>query len=475
MSQRYGLPLTAAIGVALVGAGCLSVPTGARFRDMEARATTALPDIDSLPRQSPKDTGPADKVRQRLADGLSAEDAVWIALSNNRRIQAAYERLDMAAAERLAARLLKNPEAEGSVIVSEEDSSEEVVEVGLEFDLLHMILLPKRSRIGAATYAAAEMDAARAVQRLAYDTRVAYYRLLAAQQRLTMRESVLEAADAARDMAARLRKAGNIKKLDQLNRDALYEQAALAVSAAELGVTAAREALNVLMGISESATAWQASGPLPKPAHEDFVPAMVLTNALENSVELAMTRQRIHVAAQRLGLARAQSFIPALHVGVEAEREPDGVWLAGPMVAVELPLFDFGQARRPAAEAALRNLQQAYAAQAVEIAAAARTAVKRAAVAAERAQRYKEKLVPLRRQITQRTQLQYNAMQLGVFQLLQVKQMEIGTESAYIDELLNYWIARIDVEQIRSGLLVERSRTVSTSTEMPMGGGGDGH
>ena len=54
--------------------------------------------------------------------------------------------------------------------------------------------------------------------------------------------------------------------------------------------------------------------------------------------------------------------------------------------------------------------------------------------------------------------------------------MEIAASSAYIDELLNYWIARIEIEQIRNGLLVEMSGTVPASTDMPMAGDGNaGH
>jgi outer membrane protein TolC len=458
-------------------AGCVSVPTERSFIDMEELATGQLAGVESLSRWSSGDTAvDADApLSGTLSSNLTVDTAVRIALSNNRRIHAEYERLDMAAAERLAARLLRNPEAEGSVIVSEEDSGEEVIELGAEIDLLHMILLPKRRRIGAAKHEAAKLDVARAVQELAYDTRVAYYRLLAARQRLAMRESVLQAADAARDMADRLRKAGNIKELDKLNQEALYEQAALGASAGELAVAEAREDLNVLMGLSGDDKSWRLATGLPEPTSEEHELESAVTNALQNSVQLAMTQWDIEAAAQVLGLSKAESAIPALHLGVEAEREPDGVWLVGPMVAVELPLFDFGQARRPAARAALRKLRHEYAALAIEIAAATRKAVKRAEVAAERVQRYRQTFLPLRKSITQRTQLQYNAMQLGVFQLLQAKQMEIGTESAYIDELLNYWIARTELEQIRSGLLVEMSPTVSTSTEMPKAGGGNSH
>ncbi|MFW5803445.1 MAG: TolC family protein [Verrucomicrobiota bacterium] len=463
----------AAIGF-LLASGCRSVPLRQSHGEMETMATAALPGIEHLPRHSPRDSETDTKIEELLADNLTVENAVRIALANNHRIQAEYERLDMAAAERLAARLLKNPQAEGSVIVSEEDSSQEVIDLGAEIDLLHMILLPKRSRIGAAKHEATKIDVARAVQKLAFDTRIAYYRLLAARQRLEMRSSAAQAAEATREMAERLREAGNIKQLDKLNREALHEQAGLGVSAAELAEAEAREKLNVLMGVSGDNISWRVAAELPQPSDDKQETEAVVSSALQNSVQLAMTRWNIDAAAQSLGIAKVESVIPSLHVGIDAEREPDGVWHGGPMVVVELPLFDVGQARRPAAEAELRRLRHDYAAQAVEIAAAARIAAKRAAVSANRAQRYREKLVPLRRQITRRTQLQYNAMQLGVFQLLQAKQMEIGTESAYIEELLNYWIARIELEQIRKGLLVDMGRTAPTPTETPMTGGGNG-
>lgn len=459
----------------LMASGCRSVSTEQSHREMETTATAAISGIASLPRQSPHDSVPGMRVQDLLADDLTAEDAVRIALWNNRRIQADYERLDMAAADRLTARLLKNPEVDGALIRSTKGSSEEIIELGAEIDLLHMILLPKRKRVGAANYEAVKLDVAQAVQELAYDTRVACYRLLAARQRLSMRTSVLEAAEAARDMARRLREAGNIRELDRLNWEALYEQAALEVSAAELAVAKSREDLHVLMGLTGDDTSWRMAGELPHPSGNEPSADVVVTLALQNSVQLAMTRWDIEAAAQTLGIARTKSVIPSLHVGIDAERARDGVWFVGPRLAVELPLFDFGQTRRPAAEAALRRLRHEYAAQAVEIAAAARTAALRATVSAVRVRHYREKVLPLRRQITEQTQLQYNAMQLGVFQLLQAKQMELGAESAYIDELLNYWIARIDLEQIRSGLLVQMGRPMlSSPTVMPIGGAGNG-
>jgi cobalt-zinc-cadmium efflux system outer membrane protein len=455
-------------------AGCRSVPTAQSFQDMETEALAPLPEVRELPRHSPDESPSGIAIEDLLADGLTADEAVRIALSNNRRIQEQYERLDLAAANRLAARLLKNPEADGSIKFSTRDSPGEVLEVGAEIDALHLLLLPKRSRIGRAEYEAVKLDVIRAVQSLAYDTRVGYYRLLAAEQRLAMQQSIRQAAEAANDMAGRLREAGNIRLLDKLNRQALYQQALLGVSAAELGVIEAREDLNVLMGLSGSPAKWRTSGSLPGPPADDSTTESIEASAIENSLQLAITRERIRAAADRLGIARAESAIPAMHLGVHGEREPDGMWFVGPMISFELPLFNYGQADRPAARAGLRRLQQEYAALAIEIGAAARKAAGRVTISAQRVRQYSESVVPLGEQIRHRTQLQYNAMQLGVFALLQAKQMEIAARRAYISELLDYWVARTEFEQIRGGLLVQAGPMTPGEVSSPMGFGGNG-
>ena len=60
-------------------------------------------------------------------------------------------------------------------------------------------------------------------------------------------------------------------------------------------------------------------------------------------------------------------------------------------------------------------------------------------------------MLPLRHEITEQTQRQYNAMLVGAFQLLQAKQAEFEAGVASIDALRDYWIARTELEQIQSG------------------------
>ena len=133
--------------------------------------------------------------------------------------------------------------------------------------------------------------------------------------------------------------------------------------------------------------------------------------------------------------------------GGEAEREPEGEWSAGPAIEFSTPIFDQGQAAVAKAVAELRERQRRYAALAVHIRSQVRRSATRMESARRRVEYFETVVLPLRQQIVERTQLQYNAMQVGVFQLLQAKRDEIEAGRAYVETLTDYWLARAELER----------------------------
>ena len=66
------------------------------------------------------------------------------------------------------------------------------------------------------------------------------------------------------------------------------------------------------------------------------------------------------------------------------------------------------------------------------------------------------------------TQLQYNAMQVSAFQLLEAKKSQINAGADYIEALRDYWVARSRLEQILSGRLTAFEATgVGAMSAMP--------
>ena len=157
------------------------------------------------------------------------------------------------------------------------------------------------------------------------------------------------------------------------------------------------------------------------------------------------------MAGEQLGVTRAIALIPEVVPGVGTESVKKANGRSGLSFGFPIPLFDQGQARVGRAVTELRRAQQEYYALGVRIRSAVRTVHERLQGAQDRALYYRDILLPLRERIVNETQLHYNAMQLGVFELLRAREQQIQTAVAYVDTLLDYWLARTDLEQLLSG------------------------
>jgi cobalt-zinc-cadmium efflux system outer membrane protein len=410
---------------------------------------------------------------------LTAYQAIHISLLNNRRLQATYERLGIAQANLVQAGLLRNPifHAELRFLEGNPPGADPILEMAVSQNFLDVLMISLRKRLAQAQLEAAKADVTGRIMDLTARVKIAFFIFQAAAQALELQRHILKAADASYDMARRLHRAGNITSLDLANERALYERTKLAVASAELAVLEEREKLNSLMGLWGDDTEWKAAPRLPDIPPEEIDLSGLEHRAVERSQDLIILRERMKAMAARAGMDETELVFPELELGAAAEREPDGLWNVGPAIAVALPIFDWGQARRAAGRARLRQLWNEYTAKAVDVRSAVRSARHRILTARRQSEYYRMVLLPLAEQITLETQLQYNAMQLGVFQLLQAKQREIRVRHRYILSQRNYWIARTELEQILAGRMIRRTsfeQTGSGDHAMQMGGNG-GH
>jgi outer membrane protein, heavy metal efflux system len=263
---------------------------------------------------------------------------------------------------------------------------------------------------------------------------------------------VMQALTVSADVNERLYAAGNITDLDRARERALLEEERVALRAAEVAVRESRAALNTLMGLWGEETAWHIERRLPDvPA--DALPLEGLERqALVQSLDVATARHRLVAGGEELGVSRAMLLIPESSLGAGAERE-DGEWKVGPTVEVPIPLLNQGQGRLGRAAAEFRRAEQEYYAVGVRVRSGARLVKARLEGAEDRARYSRDVVLPLRERIVRETQLQYNAMQVGVFDLLRAREQQIQAGIAYVDALLDYWLARTEIEQLLSGRL----------------------
>ena len=460
-------------------AGCASVRPQAAFDDVEA----ALPPETGLAwrTDSAEDARADSAVAALLAEPLTADAAVAVALLTNRHLQATYEDLGVAQAELVQAGLLANPVFGGRALWELEAAGPPDLGFSVAFHLLNALHVPLRRRVARSEVAATRARVAGAVLDHAAETRAAFLGAQGAALRLGIEQRIAANAEAAYTAARLLREAGTVTQTDVLLQQAAFEQARLGLVTAEAAAVADREALVRAMGLYGPDADIEVAGTLPPVPDADGDPlalpdtldvAALEREAVEASFALAALRAEAEAFAHRLGLASVESALPELELGGELERE-GGEWEAGPEVEIALPLFDQGQARRAAARAELRRRRARLYATSVDVRSATRVLAARLSAAARTALHYQRVLLPLRAELSAEALRRYNAMQTGVFGLLEAHRLEADAARRYADALVAYWTARSDLDALRLGRTPSLDALPMPSGAPPAMGGGD--
>lgn len=439
--------------VALLASGCATSSIRGDVSDVRE-----LTRVERIAQVADVDVDPAahDEARRALDRPLDADAAVRVALLNNRELRATLREMGVARGRLVQAGLLPNPTVEGELL-PEQNSH---VELRVEYDVTSAVLAPVRARAAEPDLDAARYRAAGAVVALGYRVRVAWFRVAAVEQRLAIARQVLDGFAAARDAAAALHDAGNIPALDHASQEAAYQRARVSVAQLELEAATERERMQRLLGAHGDDTKWRLAGGLPKIPDKPDVPEDVEVRALRASLELVESRHRLEGLARRAGATRLAGFIPDVSVDVHAlQADParsggltDTRDLRfGGGLKVGVPIFDRKQGTVTALEATFDAELERFYGMAVDVRSAAREARARVLSSHARARHYQAVIGPAQRKVTEQTLLQYNAMQVGVFQLLAARKEELEVELAAIDTAREYLSARAELEALFAG------------------------
>lgn len=455
--------------------GCASVDLRSGFSDVSSSVQERLAMPIFWNNGTDLDREASERLKKLLSEKITADEAVQVALLNNRELQAVYSELGIAQADLVQAGLLSNPIFDAAIKFPMSGGSSPDLELGAAMNFLNIFYIPLRKRVAGARFEEAKTRVTGAVLDFAGRVRRAFYAYEADEQMLDLRHTVVQALSASFDIAGRLYQAGNISDLVFFSQRAQLEAGKLALRSAEISVRQSREELNSLMGLWAPDLEWQSTERLPDIPNAALETKDIERVALERSLDLAQARQRIIGTGEELGLTRWTSLLPEFSAGPHSERN-DGAWEVGPKLDFPIPLFDQGQARAGRTAAELRRSQQKYYDLAVRIRARARQARDRLEGASDRAMYYRDILLPLHERIVNEAQLQYNAMQLGPLQLIRAREQQIETAVWYIAALRDYWLARAELEQMLTGSLPSPTMPPSRGVASPSGRSvGEGH
>jgi cobalt-zinc-cadmium efflux system outer membrane protein len=450
--------------VLLALSACASVAPRQQLPAVEQQVGARLDQKVSWNQGREEDRQAEAMVRRLLAEPLSADAAVQIALLNNRRLQATYERLGIAQADLVQAGLLDNPSLSAQHLFGDEG---DLFEVAVMQPFLEVFTLSARKKIGAAEATRASLEVAHEVTDLAARVRETYFALLADSQALELFRHATVASEAAADLAARQYAAGTLSKREQTVQQAFYAQTIVEAARAEAQLAADREKLNRLLGLYGELTRWRMPERLPGLPAE--VPAVddVEAAAIAQRLDLAAANAEVEVLARAAGLTRSTRWLSALGIGVAYKREPDGEKLFGPEMELTVPLFDQGQARVARVEAQLREAQRQLEQLAIEVRSQAREALLRLQAAHAVAIHYRDALLPLQQTVVGETLKFYNGMLVGVYDLLLARQAQVQTARDAIAASREFWLAWAELERAVGG----RVPLPATQTTPPPPGG----
>jgi cobalt-zinc-cadmium efflux system outer membrane protein len=442
---------------ALALASCVSVPRDAGIDDIQhAIAQRGAPAVTWSEQPSTSDH---ERVATMLADELTADEAVAIAMMNSPRLQVTLAELGIARADLIEASTIANPVVEFEIRFPGEPYRP--YELRLAQSLIELIQLPRRRAIGRAAFDAAQLRVSSAVLRFAGDVRTSYYEMLAATQQVALSRTSAEAAQTAAEVALKQHAAENITDLDLENEQALYEQAKLDLARAEQRATLAREALLRAMGLRNVSTKWNLPTTFPELPARELEQQQLEELAATQRLDVAIARRELELAQRQVPLSRL-AVLEETVLDLHYEREPDGEHTVGPGIELPIPIFNTGRAGRTRAEAQFLRARHALHALESETASQLRAARSVLADARARVEYYRDVIVPRRTRIVELTKLEHNAMLVGVFQLLQARQNEMQARRDFIEAQREYWSARTGVDRVLQGVAGDTSFTPAT-------------
>jgi outer membrane protein TolC len=396
---------------------------------------------------SPADAAYAqNRVSHLLKAPLTADAAVQIALLNNAELQAAYNRLGVAEAVAVQASRPPLPSFSYDWVKT---SIELDIERQVVASVLQLATWPARSKLAGVRFEQAELRAAEETLRIAAETRKAYYSAVGAREILAALNSAKANAQASAELTSKLTETGAVNKLDHARRQVFASELDAQVTAAKLKANAAEERLTRFMGLwGPNVTALLPSTLPPVRAKSPSL-ASVEQEAMDKRVDLEIARLEVEALARSYGLTRSTRLVNVLNAsGISKTQKNKGEPSAdggGFDIAFEVPIYDFGRAKVREAEQRYLEAINEVGAMAVNARSEAREAYGTYASARAIAVQYEQEVLPLRQTISQQTELQYNAMQVDAFALLDAARENAASKVASIEAKRSFWLAYTDL------------------------------
>ncbi len=446
------------------------------------------------------------RIDQLLTDGLTVDEAVSIALLNNRDLQAAFATIGASRADVVQSGLLSNPEF-SLMARFPEGGGRSNIETGFAQQIVDFWQIPVRKKLAEAELEATILDVARQAVNLAADARGAAYEYITLRQAEATVHENLELVRQSEDLARARFQAGMASQIDvNLARsDSINMQLELLQVERERAV--AEAALARVLNLSRSAASIQLKGELPgvrsvpdiaalfdvaadqrldAQASEHRVVAarakikqewlkvfssLTLGFDLERMERRALPGRNVLADTARESIASGGLTAPTLQSRAERrlERRQEIDTLLGPSFVITLPIFDQNQAQiakaRFEAEQRLKELESLLNTIANQVSETSITLKN----AAEIVEFYRSEALPQASQALQNARQLYEAGEQGIIVVIEAQETLVTRRQSYIRAMGTYARALAELERVLGGKLPADWPTSRPASTAPVG------
>ena len=383
-----------------------------------------------------------------LADGLTLDESLRLALSNNRDLQAEFQEIGIAHADWVQSQLLSNPSLD-VLIRFPTDGGRSIIEGFLGGQLLELWRIPVRTEAAQQNLEATVLRIARrAGERLA-DTRRAYYGAVAAEELHRVAQENVELAARSFEAVKTLHEAGAADAFDEnLSRGPLLA-AQLAVRTARIEAADAKRDLAKKLSVNRSVDSLLLTDLLPEPAKAELDPEALVLRALSSRLDLRAIYTAIKALDARMRLEQRKAWGDVTAgLSYQQQGSVNGSDVIGPGLSLTLPIFDQNQAQVARAGFKLEQMVKLHESAQVAVAQNVRSSADRVITSSKNLAFYNEEFLPQAERSLALARESYAAGRTTLLALVEVQRQLLNARRGHVTLRLEAATSSSELERV---------------------------
>lgn len=390
-----------------------------------------------------------------IADGLSLDAALRLALINNRDLQAEFQEIGVAHADWVQAQLLSNPSLD-VLLRFPTDGGRSILEAFVGVELLELWRIPLRTEAAQQNLEATVLRIARRAGEHLAESRKSYYVAVAAEELHRVAQENVELVALSFEAVKGLHEAGAADAFDEnLARGPLLA-AQLALRTAQIEMANARRDLAKNLSIDQPVDGLVLTDRLPDPVKFEVDQEALVQQALRSRLDLRAIATAIEALDTRMRLERRKAWGDvAAGPSFAQQGGASGSDIVGPGLSLTLPIFDQNQAQVARAGFQLEQMIKLHESAQVAVAQNVRASADRVSASSRNLAFYSEELLPQAERSLALARESYAAGRTTLLALVEVQRQFLDARQGHVTLRLEAAASFSDLERVVGARLTE--------------------